>query len=269
MEKINKMDLIGKIFGRLTVVGQELERTKYRRIIYNCICICGNEKKIPSQSLTSGNTKSCGCFQKENMSTHGKTKTNEFKTWTNMVARCSSSTHKSYHRYGGRGIAVCERWIGKTGFLNFLEDMGERHSNKYSLDRIDNNKGYSPENCRWADTTTQARNKRNNNLVTYKNITRCLTEWSEIINIPTSTLYHRLKKGWEIEKVLETPIMVSKRNKSNRNFLEYKGEIKCMTEWCKIYKIPTSTFNNRIRRGWSLEKSLETPINFKNKTNIK
>lgn len=259
------MDLTGKIFGRLTVLSLEIERTKHKQKVYKCICTCGNLKKIPSQSLTSGHTKSCGCLQVENMSTHGKTKTPEFKTWTSMISRCSSKTHKSYFRYGGRGITVCERWIGKTGFLNFLEDIGERPTPKHSLDRIDNNKGYSAENCRWADTTTQARNKRNNNLITYKNITRCLTEWSEIINIPTSTLYNRLKNGWDVEKSFETPIIIAKRNKIVKNSLEYKGEIKCIAEWCRIYNIATSTFHKRLKKGMSVQEAIETPINIKNR----
>lgn len=176
-ERQKKSDLTGQVFSRLTVLNQEKERNNHNAIVYNCKCECGKIKKVISSKLRTGSTKSCGCLKIDKISTHGKSNSREFKTWGAMLHRCMDNNFKNY---SDRGITVCERWKGKNGFLNFLEDMGERPTSKHSIDRIDVNGNYSPENCRWATSKEQGRNKTNNRLFTYKGFQRCSSEWCEI-----------------------------------------------------------------------------------------
>lgn len=135
--------------------------------------------------------------------THGKTGTLEYNTWHAMKKRCNCPTSVDYPDYGGRGIKVCERW---SAFANFLADMGERPTAKHTLDRIDNEGDYTPENCRWATLIEQARNKRNNRLLTHAGEALTLPEWSERTGIETGTLFARLRRGWSAERTLCTPV---------------------------------------------------------------
>lgn len=122
------------------------------------------------------------------MTTHHMSHTLTYKTWKRMINRCRNINSPDYKDYGDRGIKVCDKWLN---FENFLKDMGEKPVHK-SIDRIDNNKDYKPDNCRWSNTVEQARNKRNNHYITYNNITKCLSEWSEITGIKQSTIRMRL-----------------------------------------------------------------------------
>lgn len=124
-------------------------------------CSCGNEKILEKGNVNSGGTKSCGCLKKNKMrkekTTHGMSKTPTYKSWVQMKTRCLNKNYKEFFYYGGRGIKICERWMS---FENFLEDMGERPNGK-TLDRIDNERGYSPENCKWSIPKEQSMNRRN------------------------------------------------------------------------------------------------------------
>lgn len=155
-----KIDLTGQTFGRLTVLSRAGHQKGHT--LWFCECECGVTKAILAASLRSGVTRSCGCLRAEGLGTyarkHGKSDTRIYTIWQNMIRRCSDQTLPSYWRYGGRGITVCSRW---KSFDHFLTDMGEPISEGLSLDRIDNDKGYSKENCRWATSTEQARNKSN------------------------------------------------------------------------------------------------------------
>lgn len=211
------IDLIGMRFERWVVVKRE-ENNKWGMPRWLCKCTCGNKRIIDSGHLKSGQSKSCGCLQKELAGqqtlkhSHAKCgeKSKTYITWNNMKARCNNKNHPAYQDYGGRNppITVCKKWSNKkNGFKNFLKDMGEIPKNK-TLDRIDNNKGYFSNNCKLSTMREQTRNKRNNIYITFNNKSQLLIEWSKELNIPYKTLWFRIYKlKWSIEKALTTLVM--------------------------------------------------------------
>lgn len=187
------VDLTGRKFGRLTVVATA-GKNKRGRILWACECSCGATTIVAGSDLTTGNTKSCGCLQKDRTSQaahkHGFNGTSTYSSWACMKERCLNPKNKGYKDYGGRGITVCERWMR---FEDFLADMGEKPEGA-TIERIDNDKGYFPENCRWASKLEQNRNRRSNRRITFQGETRTLSEWAEILGIHWGTLLSRLKK---------------------------------------------------------------------------
>jgi hypothetical protein len=157
---MNTKELSQKRFGRLVAI-KKTGTKKRTNFLWECICDCGNKKLVASTLLITGRVKSCGCLWKDKIcrKTHGKSKTPEYKAWSSMKNRCKKdSIHKK--NYYDRGIYVCDRWSNKNGFLNFLSDVGKRPSCFHSLDRINNDCAYSPENVRWATIEIQNKNRR-------------------------------------------------------------------------------------------------------------
>ncbi len=203
---MKEKNLIGKRFGRLLVNNKT--RLKDGRRGWVCKCDCGKTAIIRTNHLLNGNTRSCGCFKKETNKTHGKRNTITYNTWANLKQRCYNQNASGFKNYGGRGIKVCDRWLD---FKKFLEDMGERPSKNYSIDRIDNNGDYCKENCRWATRIQQNRNSRHCNKLSFNGKTLTLSGWSEITGINLATLNYRFYIAkWSIEKTLTTKV------KSNR-----------------------------------------------------
>jgi hypothetical protein len=173
----NHEDIVGKKFTRLTVLNL-LPREKGVRLKARCQCDCGNICVKKVMDLISGSTKSCKCLLSETSSKHiklnahrfknnsehkikhGDCNTSEYKIYGGIKTRCLNTNAPAYKYYGGRGIKMCDRWLGDNGYANFIEDMGRRPSEKYSVDRVDVNGDYEPGNCRWATTNEQAKNKR-------------------------------------------------------------------------------------------------------------
>lgn len=178
-----RKNIINVKFTRLTVVSVfdwENENGKGGPL-YNCVCDCGNTFIAAHEYLIKGTRKSCGCLKKEldekftsSLVTHGLTKHPLYSTWRSMLARCYNQKNSNYHNYGGRGITVCDRWLEKDGLINFIKDMGERPDG-LSLDRVDNNGNYTPENCRWASKSLQHFNKRQKDGKELPKGIRCIT----------------------------------------------------------------------------------------------
>jgi hypothetical protein len=198
-------------FGRLTTIGPKFVLSnKQSRAYQVCQCDCGKHVVCQADCLRNGNTQSCGCLQKERTSavntTHGLSRTPEHKRWKGMIGRCHNPNQSNYSCYGGRGIKVCERWLGPNGYQNFLADMGRRPSDKHSIDRIDVNGDYCPENCRWATRTQQNNNTRRNIVLTHAGRSMTMAEWSREVGMPPTMIKQRLKRGWSVEEALTTPV---------------------------------------------------------------
>ena len=203
--------VIGEKFGRLTVVDY-FGKNKHGHNLWNCECECGNHKIVSTGALNSGSVKSCGCLWEENkkalktrvVKKHGMVDTQEYHAWNGMRQRCYNKNSPKYKNYGARGIKVCDRWL--NSFENFFADMGKAPVG-FSIDRIDVNGDYTPENCRWADDVTQCNNRQFNFKVTFNGITETLRYWSEKTGINKSALYLRIhRRGWDVEKALTTPL---------------------------------------------------------------
>lgn len=196
----NFVDLTGQVFGRLTVSRRaESYRGQAR---WHCRCSCGGSTITNTQKLKSGHTKSCGCIPRERASKHGKHKHPTYTTYHAMLQRCHNPKSSRYSRYGARGITVCDRW--RESFENFLEDMGDR-TKGYTLDRIDNDGNYTPDNCRWADLPTQYRNRSQTVWLELNGETKCVTDWCAEYGIDTTTFTMRLKRGWDMLTALTAP----------------------------------------------------------------
>lgn len=168
-----------------------------------CTCNCGNLTEVRGDKLRNGDIKSCGCLRKDIFTTHGKTDTRLYNIYCEMKRRCYLRSDKSYGKYGGRGIAVCDEWLeDRTTFFDWAINNGYRDD--LTIDRIDNNKGYSPDNCKWLTPKQQTRNRRNTIKLTYKSETKSLAEWCEILNLNYKTVYKRIYKlHWSVEKAFE------------------------------------------------------------------
>jgi hypothetical protein len=180
---------IGFRSGKLTVIKSIDGRIHGIHYAALCRCDCGRLKRVKAANIRARETKSCGCSVGETIDrTHGKCNSKEYVIWAGMKARCNNPNHGAYQRYGGIGISVCKAW--RESFAQFLKDMGYRPSDQHSIERLDNSKGYSPDNCVWALLETQANNRSNNNNLTHNGVTQSLARWARQLNIPRPTLSH-------------------------------------------------------------------------------
>ena len=194
------IDLTGKRFGRLVVLYKAESRTDssgHPRIYYHCRCDCGVEKDILGGSLSKGQVKSCGCIQREyaksgdSKRTHGMTGTRLHRIWKNIHTRCYNQKNPKYQRYGGRGIKVCDEWIGENGFQNFYDwSLASGYQEDLTIDRIDNDGNYCPENCRWVTNKVQSNNKSQCRYITVDGETKSISEWIDYLGISRWKLYY-------------------------------------------------------------------------------
>lgn len=204
-------DMIGKKFGRLTVLTREGTHVSGRSklALWGCICDCGNETVVRGASLRNGTTKSCGCAQRENASiantTHGLSRTRIHRVWQAMKKRCENPNDKNYFNYGGRGIHVCEEW--KDDFMSFYRWANSNDFDEgLTIDRIDVNGNYEPSNCMWVTQKVQSNNTRRNKFFYFKGEERTLSQISDICGIRYGVLYKRLNRGWSLEEAVSSPL---------------------------------------------------------------
>lgn len=254
------LNLTGEQYGRLLVESQAPNRGRHR--YWNCRCACGAYKTVEQDSLRQGATKSCGCFRDEQIrkakTIHGATsgcsrggsKPVEYSAWCAMRRRCNNPNYACFHRYGGRGIKVCKRW---NVYQNFLDDMGLRPSAEHSLDRINNDGDYCPENCRWATREEQSNNSSACVLLETKGGRKTISQWARENGVPPKIAHYRIASGWSPEKAVSTPL-------ENPQTLTWNGESLSISEWSKKTGIGRPTLGFRLRSGWSIQAALSSPI---------
>jgi len=204
---------IGDVFHRLTVV-ELLDGD-----LCACRCSCGTVISIRQSRLWSGNNKSCGCLKLDKLrarsTKHGGSVEclRTYRIWKNMRQRCTNPNNRWFHRYGGRGITFCERW---DSFANFLADMGPCPE-KLTLERRNNNIGYQPDNCIWADMQTQATNRSNNKFITFNGETLTHAAWAKRLGGGEALICNRLRLGWTEEEAVTTPVQPQARSKTAKS----------------------------------------------------
>lgn len=209
----NYIDITGKQYGKLTVV--EFAYKKGSRTYWRCSCECGNDIIVRSDSIKNGHAKSCGCLKIEKLRNnpphyiHGQRHTRVYRIWSEMLTRCYNKNIKGYSNYGRRGIFVCEQWHDFKNFYDWA--MANGYTDRLTIDRIDNNGSYCPENCRWATQKQQSNNRRTNQFYIVANEKLTIAQIAEKYCIDYKLLWNRLKKNWDIEKAIDTPKREFKR----------------------------------------------------------
>jgi len=200
------IDITGNKYGRLTVVCMVSKKSK-NMTRWLCECECGIFIKSNKGNLINGHTKSCGCYSREIITgnkyrqTHGQSRTRLYHIWQSMKQRCYDEHVKEFIRYGGRGIGICDTW--KSEFIPFYEwAITNGYDDQLTIDRINNNSNYSPHNCRWVSTKDQNRNKTSSRMLEFDGKNECVGYWSELLNIPKTTILNRLNRGCSSSEAL-------------------------------------------------------------------
>lgn len=250
------VDLTGRKFDRLTVLSRgKNSNTGCARWV--CRCDCGKTVVVLGGSLTGGKTHSCGCYRNENSANkatkHGKHELKIYGVWSSMKGRCFCESNKSYKNYGGRGITVCDEWMEFQGFYEWSLTSG--YSEGLTIERIDVNGDYCPENCKWATRLEQAHNKRNNKFIEYNGEKKCYSEWAHELGGTDGLVSQRIKKGWEVKDAVTEPIIDPYLGEQ----ITINGVTKNKGQWAKEMGIHRTTLNSRIKKGWDIEKAITTP----------
>jgi hypothetical protein len=202
----NFMDLTGRTFGRLTVVGLSLNVDGSGKPCWKCRCACGNKHTASGSCLRRGQTQSCGCLMiertKEANTRHGRKGSRVYRIWGGMWTRCRNPKSRDFPNYGGRGITVCERW---ESFSAFLEDMGDPPEGDFTIERRENDLGYSPENCYWTPREKQAINRRSSIFVEHDGRRLVASQWDREFGFREGTIARRVKRGWPKERLFVAP----------------------------------------------------------------
>ena len=217
LSKAKLIDLTGQVYGRLTVikrVDDYISPSGDRKVQWLCKCKCGKEVIVTGNNLRKGNSKSCGCYNRELLAkinlTHNASNTRLYHIWICMKDRCYNPKNKKYKDYGGRGIIICDEWINDfEAFANWAYDNGYIENvsrGECTIDRIDVNGNYCQQNCRWVNQKVQSNNKRNNHYITYNGETHTVTEWNNILGYKKGVLSRRIFSGWSIEDAFTKPV---------------------------------------------------------------
>ncbi|RLI83493.1 MAG: hypothetical protein DRP01_09035 [Archaeoglobales archaeon] len=196
------INLAEEKFGRLTAI-ERVANNKWNKAVWLCRCDCGNETTTLANHLRNGSTKSCGCLQQEAHITHGLTGHKLYWVWDAMKRRCKNEAHRSYKNYGNRGISVCDEW--RTDFQAFYDwAMASEYEEGLTIDRINNNGNYEPDNCQFITIAENNRNQRRTRNITHDGKTMCISEWARELNVPKATLWKKLNRGWTIARVMDS-----------------------------------------------------------------
>ena len=254
------INLTGQKFGRLLVVNKG--ESKKGRVYWNCKCECGNDVVASTTQLKSGNTQSCGCLLKERISethkTHGLTKTRFYRVWHQMKRRCTNPDYNEYHLYGGRGIGISEEWLTFENFMNdmynsYIEFEKEHGKNSASLDRLDSDKDYNKDNCRWATDLEQARNRKDNISVVVDGVEYAtLSELAEAHNISKTLVWQRYRNGKRGKELVAPKQHNGRKHKGHNNIeVEVNGkQYESLTALQKDYSyISLVSISKRYKQG--------------------
>ena len=245
----NAIDLTGQKIGFLTVL-QRLPQYTHKKTYYKCKCDCGKEIITYYGNLASGHTKSCGCYMKklasEMFSTHRKSSTVLYKRWSGIKERCYSPNSTKYYRYGARGIKMCDEW--KNDFIKFYDwSINNGFSENLTIDRIDVNGDYCPENCKWSNNIEQANNKTNSRFITYKGKTQTVAQWSRETGVAYDNIIARLRLGWDVDSIFTKPA-------DNKKYYDYNGEKLTIKDMARITGFSEVVIKTRLSKKWDIEK---------------
>lgn len=201
-------DLANQRFERL-VAKRMVGKDRRRSILWECICDCGNIVIVPSRELLRSHKKSCGCLKETYKFKHGYSDHPLYDCWVAIKSRCLKPNDPKYKDYGGRGITICEEW--KNDFCSFLEwALANGYNKCLTIDRINNNGNYTPQNCRWTTRKVQQNNTRHNKYLEYNGETKTLAQWCELLKLNRSTIDNRLSHGYSVTEAFEKPIKIKK-----------------------------------------------------------
>lgn len=262
---MRRTNLIGEKYGKLTVTesaGYGVDKDGKRYHLWKCICECGNSKIVNQHSLVTGGIKSCGCLRKRDYtqptSNHGMSRTRIYHIYHGIKDRCLNENDMHYPEYGGRGICLCDEWQGKDGFLNFYKwSMNHDYDETLTIDRIDVNGNYEPDNCRWTSRSIQQMNKRNNARYVLYGEEYHINEIAEKYHISVNTLKGRLRKGLSIQDAVEY--------KKHELTYTYHGETKTIKEWSQITGISYSCLLYRLNSNYHEDRIFKPSIRSKQK----
>lgn len=215
----NLIDLTGQRFGRWTVLRLDHNNAPRGEARWICRCDCSTLRSVSGHDLRSGKSNSCGCLKRELASSrmklnpnYGESQTRLYTVWTNMKSRVRNPNDPAYSDYGGRGIQICEEWMDFQKFKRWAIESG--YNDSLTIDRVDVNGDYCPENCRWTTRTVQNNNTRRNHTLTVNGRTMTVAEWAKETGVSRLTLHQRIKNGWSDEDVILKPIRKSPKSKN-------------------------------------------------------
>ena len=256
-----KVEMIGRKFGRLTVIAESSQRGNRGQLKYECICDCGKKTTAMGEALRRRKILSCGCLQRERASeankTHGGCCSGENKRgydklypiWQGMKDRCFNPNNTEYRHYGGRGITVCDEWLDYVNFRNFMLSVGfdpSAPSKQCTIERIDVNGNYCPENCTVIPLSEQSNNRTCTVWITANGKTMTITQWTRELGVSESMIIQRIKRGMTPEEAVTLP---------PTKFVKFTvdGETHTTKEWAQILNIPWNTLRDRMRRNGKQE----------------
>lgn len=257
------MDFIGKRFSRLLVI--EHAGRKWHSNMWRCLCDCGNEKIVLQSHLVTGHTKSCGCYRvdiaSQKIYEKGDIHNTLYVKWGSIKGRCYRKSVKQYKNYGGRGITVCPEWHDFKAFKKWAIATGYKKGD--TIDRIDPNGNYCPENCRWATQKQQANNRRNNRYIEFKGERLTAAQWAERLGFSRKAIIKRLDAGYTVEEALT----IQKGKGIIKHRVLYNNKECSLSELSKICGVRENVLHYRITHGWDLQDAMFRKVNHYRRNN--